>query len=545
MPKNLILNQILFQQNQNNQNQYFKNNNSNIYNDFQNINQINNPENINENQSRNNNYSIQENDIDNNFRNIITEIENDTNKISKEITNEKVHKIFTHIFNDSIEDVVGLLTDENFFKSTCSPDLLDNIQFPKSNFKKSGEPLIILRWKKFYSVKLICINQNWCKQHISYTLKSVEMKPVNIGDMEINFKYYYNTCQNTTLYISEFIIDKGILSEVFSEELFDNDLNKLCAKCEKVLQQRKKEKSHISSLIINASKESVWNNITNLNKKRYTNYMNKYDLYYISKDETNNLNNKDNKKYNKELINNITNKIIEYGKQFTKDIHYLMKHELKNLSDEDKNTLFTSKFKLNLNNIKHNEFSLDNSTKKNIKNYYNKYIQNNIYKFFDENEKKIYDNIIEESDSQEYQELMEIYSEMFKNNKSKNKMELLRNKIINYLKQFIEQNEEESNEEKQESKSKSKSKEKSKSKSKNRNSSKESEDEDDKVIKIEANGDEEEDEEQEDDSKNEKNEEKESSLVSSTVMDVEEDNNENYSEESGVSIRKANRPKKN
>ena len=28
-------------------------------------------------------------------------------------------------------------------------------------------------------------------------------------------------------------------------------------------------------------------------------------------------------------------------------------------------------------------------------------------------------------------------------------------------------------------------------------------------------------------------------------MDVEEDNNENYSEESGVSIRKANRPKKN
>ena len=33
-------------------------------------------------------------------------------------------------------------------------------------------------------------------------------------------------------------------------------------------------------------------------------------------------------------------------------------------------------------------------------------------------------------------------------------------------------------------------------------------------------------------------------MISSTVMDVEEENYENYSEESGVSIRKADRPRK-
>ena len=64
---------------------------------------------------------------------------------------------------------------------------------------------------------------------------------------------------------------------------------------EKILRERKKEKNHASSLIINISKEKVWNNIIDLNKKRYINYMNKYDLYYISKDETNNLNNTDHK----------------------------------------------------------------------------------------------------------------------------------------------------------------------------------------------------------------------------------------------------------
>ena len=310
MPKNLILNQNQFQQNQfqqnqNNQNQYLQNYYSNIYNDFQNMNQMNNPENTNESQpSNNNNYCIHGNDIDSNFRNIITEIKNDANKINNDITSNKVLKVFTHIFNASIEDVAQLLTDENFFKRNCSPEIIDNIQFPKSSFKKIGESFVHLRWKQFYNVKLIVINQHWCKKHISYTLKTVEMEPVNIGSMEINLKYYYNTCQNNTLYISEFILDKGILSEVFKEELFDHDLNKLCINCEKVLRERKKEKSHISSLIINSSKEKVWNYITNLNKKIYINYMNKYDLYYIYKDEINNLNNKSPKKEIKDDDNN-------------------------------------------------------------------------------------------------------------------------------------------------------------------------------------------------------------------------------------------------
>ena len=133
------------------------------------------------------------------------------------------------------------------------------------------------------------------------------MEPVIIGSMEMNFKYYYNTCQNNTLYVSEFILDKGILSEVFTEELLDHDLNKLCMNCEKVLRERKKEKSHISSLLINSSKEKVLNNITNLNKKRYINYMNKYYLHYIFKDEMNTLNNKDNKSLKMEIKDDYNN----------------------------------------------------------------------------------------------------------------------------------------------------------------------------------------------------------------------------------------------
>ena len=287
----------------------------------------------------------------------------------------------------------------------------------------------------------------------------------------------------------------------------------------------------------NRSKSKSNNRINKVSKERKSksqNYLRKTKKSnsYLNYEEDHK--NKKDKKENKEILNKYTDKIINYGKQLRKDIYYLMKHDLKSLSDEDKKNLFSSKFKIDIND---DNPELNNTNKKHIKNHYNKYIQTNIYKFLNEEEKKIYENIIEETNSQEYDELLEIYNDLLKNSKSKNKMELLRNKIINYIKQLIEQNEEEMNEEeKQESKE---------SKSNDDNESSEKDEEEDNIIKIEAN-----EEEEEDDDKNENSKkEKESSLVSSTVMVVDEEEEEepNFegSEESGVSIRKADRPRKN
>ena len=287
----------------------------------------------------------------------------------------------------------------------------------------------------------------------------------------------------------------------------------------------------------NRSKSKSNNRINKVSKERKSksqNYLRKTKKSnsYLNYEEDHK--NKKDKKENKEILNKYTDKIINYGKQLRKDIYYLMKHDLKSLSDEDKKNLFSSKFKIDIND---DNPELNSTNKKHIKNHYNKYIQTNIYKFLNEEEKKIYENIIEETNSQEYEELLEIYNDLLKNSKSKNKMELLRNKIINYIKQLIEQNEEEMNEEeKQESKE---------SKSNDDNESSEKDEEEDNIIKIEAN-----EEEEEDDDKNENSKkEKESSLVSSTVMVVDEEEEEepNFegSEESGVSIRKADRPRKN
>ena len=312
------------------------------------------------------------------------------------------------------------------------------------------------------------------------------------------FKSYYKTRNKKNLIKDLFNLLKRIPNIIRSKSRFNGSKDKV------VKQRKSKSQNYIKV------------------SKKTNNYLN-------------NLQNKKDKKGNKELLNEYTNIIIKYGKQFRKDIYHLMKYELKNITDEDKKKLFVSKFKIDLNK---NKPELNNTNKKHIKNYYNKYLNINIYKFLDDDEKKIYENIIQETNSQEYEELLEIYNDLLKNSKSKNKIELLRNKIINYIKELLKQIEEEemNEEEKEESKE---------SKSEENKESKEKESEEDNIIKIETN--EEEEKEDEDSEKNE--EEKESSLVSSTVMviDDEEEEGQNFegSEESGVSIRKANRPRKN
>lgn len=231
------------------------------------------------------------------------------------------------------------------------------------------------------------------------------------------------------------------------------------------------------------------------------------------------------KKYNTELLEKITDKILKYGKGFSKDIYYLMKYELSTIKIEEKVDIFINKFNIDIYNKKsYKEFT--ETTKKNIKHYYKKYIEKNIYKFLDPEEKELYLDIIKTGDSSVFNDLMKIYSDLIKDDKMKNKMELLRNKIINYLKdinKIIEEND------------------------KNNPNITETNRENFGHNELVFQDDEEEEEEDDDeDSKNqeEKNKEEIESSESSAGNDEEESENyDNADEESGVSIKKARKKK--
>ena len=231
------------------------------------------------------------------------------------------------------------------------------------------------------------------------------------------------------------------------------------------------------------------------------------------------------KKYNTELLEKITDKILKYGKGFSKDIYYLMKYELSTIKVEEKVDIFINKFNIDIYNKKSNK-EFTETTKKNIKHYYKKYIEKNIYKFLDPEEKELYLDIIKTGDSSVFHDLMKIYSDLIKDDKMKNKMELLRNKIINYLKdinKIIEEND------------------------KNNSNITETNRENFGHNELVFQDDEEEEEEDDDeDSKNqeEKNKEEIESSESSAGNDEEESENyDNADEESGVSIKKARKKK--
>ena len=231
------------------------------------------------------------------------------------------------------------------------------------------------------------------------------------------------------------------------------------------------------------------------------------------------------KKYNTELLEKITDKILKYGKGFSKDIYYLMKYELSTIKVEEKVDIFINKFNIDIYNKKSNK-EFTETTKKNIKHYYKKYIEKNIYKFLDPEEKELYLDIIKTGDSSVFNDLMKIYSDLIKDDKMKNKMELLRNKIINYLKdinKIIEEND------------------------KNNSNITETNRENFGHNELVFQDDEEEEEEDDDeDSKNQEeknNEEKESSESSAGNDEEESENYDNADEESGVSIKKARKKK--
>ena len=231
------------------------------------------------------------------------------------------------------------------------------------------------------------------------------------------------------------------------------------------------------------------------------------------------------KKYNTELLEKITDKILKYGKGFSKDIYYLMKYELSTIKIEEKVDIFINKFNIDIYNKKSNK-EFTETTKKNIKHYYKKYIEKNIYKFLDPEEKELYLDIIKTGDYSVFNDLMKIYSDLIKDDKMKNKMELLRNKIINYLKdinKIIEEND------------------------KNNSNITETNRENFGHNELVFQDDEEEEEEDDDeDSKNQEeknNEEKESSESSAGNDEEESENYDNADEESGVSIKKARKKK--
>ena len=202
-------------------------------------------------------------------------------KEKKSVSDNRYFKAFSHIFEANLDEVRETLTDDRFFKNS-PPMMIDNVEFKLHNKTDTKGNIVTFRWKKFYTLELLCTKSYTSETFSSYTLTLINLKPVNIGGLQMTFRFYYNTCQNNTLFIIEYLLDKGIMSELFKEEFLDVDMNEICKNCQKIINLKKKENTHLSSIFFKAPKDFAWNTIMNLNNLKNINYLNVYNLEYIS-----------------------------------------------------------------------------------------------------------------------------------------------------------------------------------------------------------------------------------------------------------------------
>ena len=141
---------------------------------------------------------------------------------------------------------------------------------------------------------------------------------------------------------------------------------------------------------------------------------------------------KDIKKLTKNIINSLKDKGI--------DIYYTSKFDLQRLSDDEKLSLYTKKFKLPIDSV----LGSNKIPKKNIttiKNYYQQFIAKKITKNFDENENIVYESLLKQEEENNI--MIKCYKDLLKH---KNISEL-RNQIKEIIKETIEGIEEEGEEE--------------------------------------------------------------------------------------------------
>ena len=407
--------------------------------------------------------------------------------------NNYISKNNYHKLNKCIDvnnnDVIEIL--KPFIEFDTNYNKLINNLFPILNLDLSINRQNINKGKKSpYFILLENLSDNFTKENMKKLnyLFLIE----NISIMKL-FKDYYQTSNKNDL------ID-GLYSLL--KRVSNVDLNKSNHIMGNILRERKSKSHNYKSLHKNNTYSD--NNIHSIkhNKEKKKNFDTK-------------------------LLQKITDKILKYGKSFSKDILYLMKYELSTIKIEEKADIFEHKFQIDIENKKSFK-DLSETNKKKIKHYYKKYITKNVYNFLDEDEKNLYLNIIETPNSDEFNELMKIYSDLIKDDKMKNRMELLRNKIINYLKELkklIEEN--------------------NKSSPKNTETDRENFGDNKLVFQDDEEEEEEDDDEESKNEEEKNNEEKESSESSNgNEEENESENYDNADEESGVSIKKADRNKK-
>ena len=240
--------------------------------------------------------------------------------------------------------------------------------------------------------------------------------------------------------------------------------------------------------------------------------------YYIRKeeDESNETKskNKKNKKNNEEM-QKISKNVYNALKNKGKDLYYIAKYDMQQLKNDEKKNLFTKQFKLDMDKLNKDNYKIPKKNVSLIKKYYTDYILKKICKNYSEDEKQIYNRLLEEED-EENNIIIQYYKDLLNHQN----ITELRNQLKKIIKEAEERIEEEENEDDDED---------NKGKNSIKEENEENEDEEDEEEEDEGEVEEEEEDEAEEneDNQDEKNSENKSKKENEKDSDKDNESSSN------------------
>lgn len=173
----------------------------------------------------------------------------------------------SYIIKDSLDRVLYNLLDLTNLKLCCTQSTIDQIKFSLSKISNIEGNVITLRWKKFYIFSVLCYKSFTTKTSCIFSYKLINASPVNIGNLDVTFKLYYNTCQNRTLLNLEFKFGKGLVLEIFKENTVYKNIDNIFEYFKNIIYNSKEKLNQISSITMDVPKKKVWEYLIDVKRR--------------------------------------------------------------------------------------------------------------------------------------------------------------------------------------------------------------------------------------------------------------------------------------
>ena len=198
-------------------------------------------------------YAIQNNQI-------IPDVNNNISNLNVQNQNKQKKFYFTYIFKESLERIYNFFNKLDNYNNECFNRFFSNISYSKNDKLDEKGNLFNFEWKNKYKIQTMCIKQNKTSISKSFIHKTISVSQLPYGNILLKFKFFYNSCENYTLFTFESEFDNPIEIEINNyNETLNNDFDFICKEIELILHKDLNGLEQIESVIINNKLKNVWN----------------------------------------------------------------------------------------------------------------------------------------------------------------------------------------------------------------------------------------------------------------------------------------------